>query len=68
MHEHQMLAFAEIGIDRLPRERTPLRTLARFAAIEGVLQSPEGFLVVEHFGPMLQYHFAQDFGHRSKVF
>jgi len=60
MHEHEMLAPAKIGVHRSLRKRTYPGALARSAAIDGVLQLPARFLVVEHFRPVLHHHLAQD--------
>ena len=67
MHEHQVLALAEPGIHRSLGERPPPGALARFASIEGILQLPTGFLVVQDFGPVFQHYLTQDVGHRAQV-
>ena len=46
-----MLAIPEPGVDRSPRERPPLGLLARFAALDGLLQPPAGFFVVQQIRP-----------------
>jgi hypothetical protein len=51
VHEVEVLAIPEPGVDRSPRERPPLGLLARFAALDGLLQPPAGFFLVQQIHP-----------------
>jgi hypothetical protein len=67
MHEHLVLAFAQPGVYRPPDERKTPGALAGFAAFNGVLQPPPGFLIFQDFRPILQHHLAQNVCHRVKI-
>ena len=67
MQEHLVLAFAQPDVRRPLDERKAPGALAGFAAFNGVLKPPPGFLIVQHFRPVLQHHLAQDVCHRVQV-
>ncbi len=67
MHEIEVLAFAEPGVDRPARKRMALRVLTRLAALDGALQPPAGVLVVQQVRPVVQDDLADDLGHGVEV-
>src|SRR3954467_9602597 len=62
VHEVEVLAIPEPGVDRSARERPPLGLLARFAALDDLLQPPAGFFVVQQIRPAFLNDLADDLG------
>src|SRR4051794_39530327 len=67
MHEVKVLAFAQACVDRTAREWTALSAFARLVALNGILQPPAGFLIVQQLRPALQDDLADDLGHRVQI-
>ena len=54
-------------VDHPAGERAALGALARLAALDGILQPPAGFLIVQQLRPPFRDDLADDLGHRVQV-